>query len=220
MSSIIKKVIIVVYELDGKEYIVKIERKANKNTYIRFKNDFISVTTSYFVTNRQIVKLLDSNQDFLRKNIFKNCQKKEKDENNIILGEKYDIIIINNVDEIDYENKKIYLSSISKYDSLIKKETKKLFEERLKYNYNLFEEKIKFPLLRIRKMKTRWGVCNRRDIRITLNSDLFKYGIEEIDYVIVHELSHLIVFNHSKEFWNVVVKYCPNYKKIRKRLKE
>lgn len=209
-----------VYLLDGKEYQVEITRKANKNTYIRFKDNKILVSTSYFVTNRQITKLLDENQEFLRKSIKKYCQKEENGKNHIILGEKYDIIITNNIDEIDYQNRKIYVESMQKYEILIKKEIKKLFEERLKYNYDLFEENIKFPSLRIRKMKTRWGVCNRRNIRVTLNSDLFRYGLEEIDYVIIHELSHLVVFNHSKEFWNVVAKYCPNYKEIRKRLKE
>ncbi len=208
------------YVLDGKDYPVEITRKSNKNTYIRFKGNVISVSTSYFVTNKQILKMLDQNQEFLRKNIARISKKEENGKNHIILGEKYDIITMNNMEEIDYQNKKIYLDSISKYDLLIKKETKKLFETRLKYNYDLFEEKIKFPSLRIRKMKTRWGVCNRKDIRVTLNSELFKYGIEEIDYVIIHELSHLVFFNHSKDFWNLVSKYCPRYKEIRKRLKE
>lgn len=209
-----------VYQLDNEEYTVEITRKANKNTYIRFKDDKIVVTTSYFVTNRQILKMLDEHQDFLRKNVKKMSKKKENDGKTIILGEKYDIIIMNNMQEIDYQNKKIYINSISKCDSLLKKEMQKLFEARLKYNYDLFEERIKFPSLRIRKMKTRWGVCNRRDTRVTLNSELFKYGIEELDYVIIHELSHLVFFNHSKDFWNLVSKYCPNYKIVRKKLKE
>jgi len=209
-----------VYELDNKKYEVEIIRKANKNTYVRFKDNRIMVSTSYFVTNKQIIKILDQNQDFLRKNIKRSEKKELHDEKTMILGQEYNIIIMNGIEEIDYQNKKIYISSLSNYDKLMKKEIEKLFKERLKYNYDLFEENIKFPLLRIRKMKTRWGVCNRRDTRVTLNSELFRYGIEEIDYVIIHELSHLVVFNHSKEFWNVVSKYCPNYKEIRKRLKE
>ena len=209
-----------IYTFNGKEYDVEITRKSNKNTYIRIKDGKIVVSTSYFVTNRQIEKMLDKNHVFLEKSIKKSSEKKEKIENHIILGEKYDIIIMNNMEEIDYQNKKIYLDSISKYDSLMKKETRKLFEERLKYNYDLFEEKIKFPSLTIRKMSTRWGTCNRRNNKVTINSELFRYSIEEIDYVIIHELSHLVHFNHSKDFWNVVSKYCPNYKEIRKRLKE
>ena len=46
------------------------------------------------------------------------------------------------------------------------------------------------------------------------------YDITKLDYVIVHELSHFIHFNHSKEFWNLVNKYCPRYKQIKKELKE
>ncbi len=209
-----------IYELDGNNYNVLITRKPNKNTYIRFKNGSILVTAPYFITNRQIIDMLNQNRNFLRKSIERDYKKEEKSSNHVILGEKYDIIIIDGISEIDYINKKIYLSSVSKYDSLIKKEMKKLYEERLEYNYSLFEEDIPFPTLTIRKMSTRWGVCNKKSIRVTLNSELFKYGIEEIDYVIIHELSHFIHFDHSKEFWALVSKYCPNYKIIRKRLKE
>ena len=69
-------------------------------------------------------------------------------------------------------------------------------------------------------MSTRWGVCNRSNNTITLNSELIKYGLKQIDYVIIHELSHFIYFDHSKNFWLQVSKYCPNYKEVRKTLKE
>lgn len=208
------------YLLNDIEYEVIITRKANKNTYIRFRNGSIIITTSYFVTDKQLKKILDENHEFLLKNINKMNISKKRDENCIILGEKYDIIIIDNIEEVDFKNKKIYISSKEKIDKLLIKKFYEIFEERLAYNYHLFQEKIPFPTLRIRKMKTRWGVCNRKDIKITLNSELIKYGFEEIDYVIIHELAHLVVFNHSKDFWNVVSKYCKNYKEIRKRLKE
>ena len=208
------------YLLNDIEYEVIITRKANKNTYIRFRNGSIIITTSYFVTDKQLKKILDENHEFLLKNINKMNISKKRDENCIILGEKYDIIIIDNIEEVDFKNKKIYISSKEKIDKLLIKKFYEIFEERLSYNYHLFQEKIPFPNLRIRKMKTRWGVCNRKDIKITLNSELIKYGFEEIDYVIIHELAHLVVFNHSKDFWNVVSKYCKNYKEIRKRLKE
>ena len=61
---------------------------------------------------------------------------------------------------------------------------------------------------------------NKANHSITLNSHLIEYDIEKLDYVIIHELSHIIHFDHSKSFWQLVSKYCPNYKKIRKELKE
>ena len=54
---------------------------------------------------------------------------------------------------------------------------------------------------------------------VTLNLELSKYDINALNYVIVHELSHFIHPNHSKEFWNLVSKYYPNYKEARKYLK-
>ena len=48
---------------------------------------------------------------------------------------------------------------------------------------------------------------------------IIKLDIKYLDYVIVHELSHLIYPNHSKDFWNLVYKYCPNYKLYRKEMK-
>ena len=71
----------------------------------------------------------------------------------------------------------------------------------------------------IRDMKTRYGVCNTKLKKITLNLELIKRDVIYIDYVIVHELSHLIHPNHSKDFWGVVEEVMPNYKKIRKELK-
>ena len=74
--------------------------------------------------------------------------------------------------------------------------------------------------LKIRKMSSRWGVCNKRDNSVTLNSKLIKYSIHEIDYVIIHELSHFVHFDHSKEFWETVRMYMPDYKKSVLILKE
>ena len=69
-------------------------------------------------------------------------------------------------------------------------------------------------------MKTRWGVCNKRDNSVTLNTNLIKETIDKLDYVIIHELAHFVHFDHSKDFWNLVSKYCKEYKQIRKELKD
>ena len=74
--------------------------------------------------------------------------------------------------------------------------------------------------LRIRKMKTRWGVCNYMKKIVTLNSELIKYDRDIIDYVIVHEFSHFTHHDHSSSFWNLVNIYYPEYKKARKELRE
>ena len=69
-------------------------------------------------------------------------------------------------------------------------------------------------------MSTRWGVFNRKLKRVILNSLLIRYPLEALDYVIIHELSHFVHFDHSKAFWTEVSKYSPRYKEIRKLLKD
>ena len=68
-------------------------------------------------------------------------------------------------------------------------------------------------------MKTRWGVNNRGNNTITLNSELLKKDIDLLDYVIIHELCHFYEANHSPRFWAWVSKYYPDYKLARKRLR-
>lgn len=208
------------FEYENKKYYIKVIRKSNKNTYVRFKNGEIVVTTSYFVTNNQIKKILSESTEFLKKVIAKEEKNKEKATKIYILDNEFSIIISNSLNEIDYKNHKVYAKDLKQVDKLIKKETEKIFLSRLEYNYNLFQEKIPFPSLTIRKMSTRWGVCNRKLKRVTLNSLLIRYPLEALDYVIIHELSHFVHFDHSKAFWTEVSKYSPRYKEIRKLLKD
>ena len=208
------------FEYENKSYPIKVIRKSNKNTYVRFKNSEIVVTTSYFVTNNQIKKILSENIEFLKKVVAKEEKNKEKATKIYILDNEFSIIISNSLNEIDYKNHKIYAKDLKQVDKLIKRETEKIFLSRLEYNYNLFQEKIPFPSLTIRKMSTRWGVCNRKLKRVTLNSLLIRYPLEALDYIIIHELSHFVHFDHSKAFWTEVSKYSPKYKEIRKLLKD
>ena len=71
----------------------------------------------------------------------------------------------------------------------------------------------------IKNQKTRWGSCSTKG-NINLNWLLVMTPLEIIDYVIVHELSHLKVMNHSQEFWTLVESILTDYKERRKWLKE
>jgi len=210
----------VIYNLDGNEYVVEIVKKRNRHTYIRVKDDLtIYVTTNHLVSTKSIERLLDDNKDYLLKMIDKRVKENKKNSELYILGKRYNLII-SNVKKIEISGNNLYVSSEKYLNNWIKRETRKIFLKRLDYIYNLFEEKIPYPSLRIRNMKTRWGVCNRKLQVVTLNSKLIREDISKIDYVIVHELSHFVHFDHSSLFWEEVSKYCPDYKKIRKELKD
>lgn len=70
---------------------------------------------------------------------------------------------------------------------------------------------VALPRMLISNARTRWGSCNaRREVR--LNWRLIQATQPTIDYVVVHELAHLIEMNHSRRFWNVVESVCPHYR--------
>lgn len=207
------------YIIDGKEYELKIIKKNNKNTYLRVKEDLtIQVTTSYLTTKKYIKKLLDNNTNSIRRMINLRIEEKERNKKFYYLGNIYDIII-KEVDKLEIKENTIITKDEKQLLKWYNQQIKDIFTQRLKYNYNLFEESIPYPTLKIRTMKSRWGVCNRKNISVTLNSKLIEYDITKLDYVIIHELSHFVHFDHSKDFWNLVNKYCPEYKRIKKELK-
>lgn len=71
----------------------------------------------------------------------------------------------------------------------------------------------------IRFQRGRWGSCSRaRDI--SLNAQMLFLQPEEVHYVLIHELCHTREMNHSARFWQEVEKYCPDYVRIRKALKQ
>lgn len=82
-------------------------------------------------------------------------------------------------------------------------------------------EKINLPFnrLSIRHAKTRWGSCTS-DGNVNLNWQLIRVDSQLREYVCIHELCHLVHMNHSKEYWELVRRFCPNYKYLRNQLKK
>lgn len=75
------------------------------------------------------------------------------------------------------------------------------------------------PKLTIRRMVSRWGSCSSEG-KITLNLHLIKTPLACIDYVILHELCHLKEFNHSKKFYALMYKVCPDWQARKQKLEE
>lgn len=72
--------------------------------------------------------------------------------------------------------------------------------------------------VKIRNYKSRWGCCDING-NILFNYKLFMLPLSLREYVIIHELCHLMHHNHSTAFWGLVESYLPNYKSLRKQLK-
>lgn len=71
---------------------------------------------------------------------------------------------------------------------------------------------------KLRDMKTRWGSCNIQKKRIWLNIQLAAYPRECLEYVVIHELVHLLVTGHGKEFWAYMDCFFPEWRRVRKEL--
>lgn len=98
-----------------------------------------------------------------------------------------------------------------------KEEARKLVGEKIEVFNKIYG--FKFGRVAIRNTKSRWGSCSKKG---NLN---FNYSIVFLppllaDYLVVHELCHLGEFNHSQKFWDLVALALPNYKVLRKKLKQ
>jgi predicted metal-dependent hydrolase len=88
------------------------------------------------------------------------------------------------------------------------REAQNLIQERIQIwseQMQLFPKALKF-----RNQKSRWGSCTSRG-SIQINWRLIGAPIEVIDYILIHELAHLKYMNHSAEFWELVIRHCPQY---------
>jgi hypothetical protein len=79
------------------------------------------------------------------------------------------------------------------------------------------ELKINLRRVQIRKMKNKWGSCSTRGI-LTLNKEVMKLPLKYAEYVIVHELLHLIIPNHSRTFKTLLYVYFPEWEEIHENL--
>lgn len=206
---------------NDKDYDIVIEKKmGQKNTYIRVKKDLkVTVTTNYFTNNSAIEKLIRDNYNQVCRMIDFQEKKARNNQGFFYLGKQY-TVIYSDQKGINFTENKVFIGNDFDVDAWYKKQAKKLFLERLDYCYEKFTRKIPYPKLRIRKMTSRWGVCNVRTHIITLNLELMKRDIAYLDYVIIHEMSHLIYGDHSTSFWKLVGENMPDYKKYREEMKE
>ena len=90
----------------------------------------------------------------------------------------------------------------------------KLFEEQ----FCLFKRfRLEKPILQIKKMEKRWGSCTPQQ-KIILNTELIKAPIVCINYVILHELCHLVHHNHSQAFYQLLESFMPDWQKYKQLL--
>lgn len=120
------------------------------------------------------------------------------------------------IDTLDLKKQHIIQEQLEKYmkDRLINVAEKKMNE----LFYIIKKEGYDYPQLYIRKMKTMWGNCNPKKNKITINFYLYQASSTCIEYVLLHELLHFIHPNHSKEFYELLFLYMPDWEERKQKL--
>ena len=202
---------------------------------IQVKDGLVEVRAPFKIEQKEIDSFILQKKSWinkklsLQKSIKKPIRKKFKNEENFqFLGKNLKLKITIS------ENKKSYIDD--KFIYLVLKNNKENFKEKIKEKLEIFfretakdifknktldeAKKIRVTPKKIivRSYKRRWGSCSyKKDI--SYNWKLIMAPEKIIHYVVIHELCHLIHFNHSRDFWKSVGKILPDYKSSKEWLK-
>ena len=212
-----------------------INRKNIRHLYLRVTapDGNVNISAPKNISDNEIIEFVNSKMDWIidKQTKIKNTEhtpslKYLNGEKHYLWGESYELQLIKNTAKSPFiRENKLYLpvSNRSKiknrqkqlenyYRSELKKEICNIYEKCTDIVGKKPEE------VKIRKMKN-WGNCKQNGI-ITLNLNLAKKDKKCLEYVFIHELCHLIEFNHSKNFYKLMDKNLPNWREIKKKLNE
>lgn len=205
-----------------------ITKKNIKNLIIKIKGDGnIYISSPIFLSDKYIYEFIEKKENWINKKL------KE-----FSLKPKIKVIDYSNNCEIYYlgkpyflnlkssNNNKIYISNNKINLEIPDINNIQLIGNTLNYWYReqgkiLFEKilskylkltHLNISKLNVKTLKSNWGSCNYNKKIINLNSELMKKDIKFIEYVILHEISHLVHPNHSKNFYNYIEKFMPDWR--------
>lgn len=224
--------------IDGEVLEYELERKRVKNVNLRVRTDgSVYVSANRYVSVAQIEVFITSNYDFIQNarakyekirnsNPICNLFEYKNGEKICVFGQIKTLKVVQsdkNYVEFDENNITIYVKNLD--DIALKMKTFESYKRKTLMNvlneicnriYPTFKSYgVDFPEIRIRKMVSRWGSCMPTKKVVTFNTVLFFVPIDCIEYVAVHEFTHFLHPNHSKEFYSEMTVFMPDWK-IRK----
>jgi predicted metal-dependent hydrolase len=206
---------------------------SNRRTFeIQILHDgTLIVRAPRFATAKSIRKLLDLKRQWIlskreefqkRKSFAKNCF--IDGEKFLLLGDNYELELVDNpqnqlrfADGHFYLDRKLAAGGSELFRRWYKSRAEKVIFDRV--NKYSAATGIKFKAFRITEARKRWGSCSSIGT-LCFNWRLILMPVAVIDYVVVHELVHLLERNHSRSFWDKVKDYMPSFKERKTWLKE
>lgn len=217
----------------------KIIRKRRKTIGIKITDKGEVIITSPFGVSEETIKnIIKKKQKWITDKVklikeanFAYNRAFEDGKRLLFLGKELELEIIKvnkSICHVKIEDEKVRVfidsSSMASDDTisnaiinLYRKEAARLFKERTEIYSKVLGVSPK--RIFIKDQKTLWGSCSSKG-NINYNYRIIMAPISIIDYIVVHELCHLIHMNHSKEYWNAVKSILPDYEKRRKWLKD
>lgn len=214
-------------------------RKKVKNINLHVKADGrIIVTANNRVSKKYIEDFLIRKADWIENSLKKfesretccNTEFKPIEGNRIrLLGYEYPVHIeTSDENRIEFNKTGIYIQTSNPednhsigimWDHWFESFIKDMFYQTVKNVYPKFSlYRLPMPVIKIRRMKTRWGSCSVYKEMITLNRALIHAPVECIEYVAAHELAHFLHPDHSRKFYNLLLSIMPDYKERKKLL--
>lgn len=217
--------------------LVLIERKKIKNSRLKvFPDKTVKFSVPENVSTDWIAEYLNKNQAWISKKIkafektrgYAATTEIRNGYSIRFLGEDLIFVVMPSKKRDVYRKGKriyVYAPDINRQDLLIaqfekwwREESLLVLNSQLDKLYPIIAKyKIAKPAIKLRKMKTLWGSCSPHRGVITFNQYLTKATPACIEYVVLHELVHFLYQNHSKQFYNFLSSYMPDWKD-RKRL--
>ncbi|WP_179187784.1 M48 family metallopeptidase [Campylobacter devanensis] len=186
----------------------KIEYSKKRVKYLRLKitkTGDIKLVAPLNASKFQIESFISSHTKWIEKTLSKIPK---TDPNSIkFLGKSYQIQISPDFKIIDNQ---IFTPDIQTFTNYANSILKDLINQYI----NIYNPKINRPIntIRIKKMNTRWGSCNSKKGYLNFSTNLIQKDIKFIEYVVLHELAHLIYPHHQKEFYDFIYSLMPDFK--------
>ncbi len=216
--------------------IVRFQRKQIKNINLRIKSSGeVSLSAPHKTSMKDILRFLQSKEVWIKTNRLRiqNCIKNKRlqlitGEYIPFLGAKYQLVVHESLqkEHIELIHQDIHLF-IREHHSQAAKERllRKWYFLQMQKHISLLIGKwqdimgVSIHKVSIKLMRSIWGSCQAIKKHITLNLRLIEKPLECLEYVIVHELVHLFERGHNQRFYNLMTKYLPNWKEMKKLLK-
>ncbi|MGM9947215.1 M48 family metallopeptidase [Floccifex sp.] len=183
-----------------------------KKMILKVKNQEVIVSCPVYISKQRIDEFVESNKDWIINQLQKEKDQFLKNEDSIHILEKPYILCISNQTKI--EENKIYVRNQKDFDQILLQIAKEVLPALLEKTLNHLQ--IQDVSFKIGCYRSQWGSCLTKKREIHLNAYLICTSYVFIYATIVHECAHLFIPNHSKQFYDLVHQWYPDYSKISK----